>query len=76
MSKVTVLMVDTSCAKCKRKVLQAVSGLHGKSVTPPAALTKQACMDSDPAIEAVMIEDDPSMIQVLTGSRWTRRRAR
>jgi hypothetical protein len=29
MSKVTVLMVDTSCAKCKRKVLQAVSGLHG-----------------------------------------------
>ncbi|CAD6261894.1 unnamed protein product [Miscanthus lutarioriparius] len=29
MSKVTVLKVDTSCAKCKRKVLQAVTGLHG-----------------------------------------------
>ncbi|PAN40562.1 hypothetical protein GQ55_7G317100 [Panicum hallii var. hallii] len=29
MSKVTVLKVDTSCAKCKRKVLQAVSGLKG-----------------------------------------------
>nr|CAB3486049.1 unnamed protein product [Digitaria exilis] len=29
MSKVTVLKVDTSCAKCKRKVLQAVSGLQG-----------------------------------------------
>ncbi|GJN26153.1 hypothetical protein PR202_gb14062 [Eleusine coracana subsp. coracana] len=29
MSKRTVLKVDTSCAKCKRKVLQAVSGLQG-----------------------------------------------
>ncbi|CAN6250504.1 unnamed protein product [Urochloa humidicola] len=29
MSKVTVLKVDTSCAKCKRKVLQAVTGLQG-----------------------------------------------
>ncbi|KAL6651881.1 hypothetical protein ACP70R_010806 [Stipagrostis hirtigluma subsp. patula] len=29
MSKRTVLRVDTSCAKCKRKVLQAVSGLQG-----------------------------------------------
>ncbi|CAN6236533.1 unnamed protein product [Urochloa humidicola] len=29
MSKVTVVKVDTSCAKCKRKVLQAVSGLQG-----------------------------------------------
>ncbi|RCV15015.1 hypothetical protein SEVIR_3G026200v4 [Setaria viridis] len=29
MSKVTVIKVDTSCAKCKRKVLQAVSGLQG-----------------------------------------------
>jgi len=36
MSKVTVLKVDTSCAKCKRKVLQAVSGLQG---TIPAAST-------------------------------------
>ncbi|KAL6844429.1 hypothetical protein ACP4OV_026102 [Aristida adscensionis] len=29
MSKRTVLRVDTSCAKCKRKVLQAISGLQG-----------------------------------------------
>ncbi|XP_015691979.1 heavy metal-associated isoprenylated plant protein 43-like [Oryza brachyantha] len=29
MSKKTVLRVDTSCDKCKRKVLQAVSGLQG-----------------------------------------------
>ncbi|KAI4965591.1 heavy metal-associated isoprenylated plant protein 2-like [Hordeum vulgare subsp. vulgare] len=29
MSKRTVLRVDTSCAKCKRKVLLAVSGLQG-----------------------------------------------
>jgi len=39
MSKVTVLKVDTSCAKCKRKVLQAVSGLQG---TIPAASTTYA----------------------------------
>jgi hypothetical protein len=44
MSKVTVLKVDTSCAKCKRKVLQAVSGLKG---TNPAARFNYACdMDS------------------------------
>uniref|UniRef100_A0A0E0KWA2 HMA domain-containing protein n=1 Tax=Oryza punctata TaxID=4537 RepID=A0A0E0KWA2_ORYPU len=29
MSKKTVLRVDTSCDKCKRKILQAVSGLQG-----------------------------------------------
>ncbi|KAL5215175.1 hypothetical protein ABZP36_004327 [Zizania latifolia] len=29
MSKRTVLKVDTSCVKCKRKVLRAVSGLQG-----------------------------------------------
>ncbi|KAF0890930.1 hypothetical protein E2562_005057 [Oryza meyeriana var. granulata] len=29
MSKKTVLRVDTSCHKCKRKILQAVSGLQG-----------------------------------------------
>ncbi|CAM0902183.1 unnamed protein product [Alopecurus aequalis] len=29
MSKRTVLRVDTSCGKCKRKVLLAVSGLQG-----------------------------------------------
>jgi hypothetical protein len=29
MSKRTVLRVDTSCGKCKRKVLLAVSSLQG-----------------------------------------------
>nr|CAE02900.1 OSJNBa0015K02.17 [Oryza sativa Japonica Group] len=29
MSKKTVLRVDTSCDKCKRKILQTVSGLQG-----------------------------------------------
>jgi hypothetical protein len=29
-SKRTVLRVDTSCGKCKRKVLLAVSSLQGK----------------------------------------------
>jgi hypothetical protein len=37
MSKVTVLKVDTSCAKCKRKVLQAVTGLHGTSYEPASS---------------------------------------
>lgn len=32
MSKRTVLRVDTSCAKCKRKVLLAVSSLQGTYV--------------------------------------------
>jgi len=37
MSKVTVLKVDTSCAKCKRKVLQAVTGLHGTPYEPASS---------------------------------------
>ena len=72
MSKVTVLKVDTSCAKCKRKVLQAVTGLHG-TYTYELALFfffgHARTMDS-------VQQRSFWWAQVLTRSRWTRRRAR
>ncbi|KAF8769149.1 hypothetical protein HU200_006646 [Digitaria exilis] len=60
MSKVTVLKVDTSCAKCKRKVLQAVSGLHG---------TKLLDMDSGNAtallgVDKIEVDSEKSTMTV------------
>lgn len=85
MSKVTVLKVDTSCAKCKRKVLRAVSGLQGTN--PGAIFFQLPDMDSGNATAllgaSVLIlmahawgRSFWCVCQVLTRSRSTRRRAR
>jgi len=74
MSKVTVLKVDTSCAKCKRKVLQAVTGLHGTYTYEPASSPFGHARTMDPGNAKIVLVLTGA--QVLTRSRWTRRRAR